>query len=678
MDVFDQPIGTGASTPSPTPPDGPFKSPLTGEPGGSAGEAAQFSLLVDAYHAMIQAQIDLGAAQVCQSGIDQATKALTDATSKFNSMMETYIRSFSEYNGAGQDGPGEGNLILGRGNQMIAMYGLPYSPDAKTPEQQKTYDGAVSQVTAAVAKADKKPYSAGSCPNRPAAQRPALKLPTPPPGGGEPLASSAQGNPGNTPKTPAEAYPCWVDQGAKALVKPIYLVPEGSVSSDLFTSDTPHAGTPSGAKFTRGSDGSWANDADGAWVPNSTLVPNGSQSDPSYPGNEDRRISHGNSPEPQAVTKLVRIPCPPPTQAAAQGPTPPNLQPPPPIGGGQLVSTLVGIVMPTDTRPGDQISATVVTDPQAYAGVPGLRVVPATVPLEKDAQGAATLSGVVVEAGDKKPQSAEGPLLVRVAQDAQEVDFAFERLSGDKPPAGITSSVEDSVSYPILTEDVGSTTPASSGMPASYTTPPVYSDGALQVIHGPVSGDSKTTQVLVDNQPGKIIAESPRSLYFKLPENTMPGAHTVTLKEGAQTLTSFRVAVVSLKLWADLLVLKRGQSTMFHVTILGADSIPASAWHAGVEKDLVDSKEVAALVPVSDLSPEKPGLIAMNIENRSTDTVKLTDAKGDQITKLLGKERFAGGPYTFDGKLKSVSDGTFNIEVRIVPLLAPIAGELAK
>jgi hypothetical protein len=193
--------------------------------------------------------------------------------------------------------------------------------------------------------------------------------------------------------------------------------------------------------------------------------------------------------------------------------------------------------------------------------------------------------------------------------------------------------------------------------------------------------------VLLDNQPAKIVAESPRALYFKLPENTTPGAHTVLLKEGGLTLSSFHVAVIWLKLSADLLALKRGQSTAMHATILGAEAIPASAWRMGIEKDLVDSKEAGAMVLASTgsewcwlrgCSPDKPGVIALSIVNNTMDTVALSDAKGGHVTKLLGKESFSGGPYTFNGKIKSFRDGTFDINVRVIPLLAPIEGEAAQ
>ena len=192
------------------------------------------------------------------------------------------------------------------------------------------------------------------------------------------------------------------------------------------------------------------------------------------------------------------------------------------------------------------------------------------------------------------------------------------------------------------------------------------------------------TQVLIDGKPGTIVAESPRALYFKLPQETAPGAHTVTLKEGGLTLSTFQVAVIWLKVSADLLALKRGQSTAMHATILGADSIPASAWRMGIEKDLVDPKEAGAMVLASTgsewcwlrgCSPDKPGVIALSIVNNTMDTVMLSDAKGGHVTKLLGKESFSGGPYTFNGKIKSFRDGTFDINVRVIPLLAPIWGE---
>ena len=372
-------------------------------------------------------------------------------------------------------------------------------------------------------------------------------------------------------------------------------------------------------------------------------------------------------------------------QAVTTPPLPPKPKDhpsPPHTGSGeQLVNGMIGVVMPTDTRAGDRFTATVVQDPQNYEGVPGLKVLTATVPLMADAQGNVSLQGLVVDTGHKMRQPAEIPLLVNVAKDAHQISLQFKRRGEDKPLAVATAAVEDSTSYPILTEEV-STPP--SPLSSAYTTPPAYPSGGIQDIHGPLSGNSEVTHVLLDDKPGPIIAENPRSVYFKLPDNTAPGAHTVTLKEGTRTLSTFQVAVIWLKVSADLLALKRGQSTAMHATILGANSIPASAWRMGIEKGLVDPKEAGAMVLANTgtewcwlkgCSPDKPGAIALSIENKSPETVKLIDAKGEKVTKLLGREDFSNGSYTFNGKLKSVRDGKFDISLRVTPLLAPIEGE---
>jgi hypothetical protein len=119
----------------------------------------------------------------------------------------------------------------------------------------------------------------------------------------------------------------------------------------------------------------------------------------------------------------------------------------------------------------------------------------------------------------------------------------------------------------------------------------------------------------------------------------------------------------------------KGQSTAIHATILGAESIPASAWRAGFDKDLDSPQRLAETVPASALTADKPGVIALRVQNKSQDTIALSDAKANQVMKLLRREDFSGGSYTYDGKVKSLRAGTFHVEVIVTPLLAPIQGE---
>ena len=54
--------------------------------------------------------------------------------------------------------------------------------------------------------------------------------------------------------------------------------------------------------------------------------------------------------------------------------------------------------------------------------------------------------------------------------------------------------------------------PSPRPFPPITPTPPVYSGAAVQVIHGPVSGDSQLAQIQMDPQPCNILAEDPRSV----------------------------------------------------------------------------------------------------------------------------------------------------------------------
>jgi hypothetical protein len=391
---------------------------------------------------------------------------------------------------------------------------------------------------------------------------------------------------------------------------------------------------------------------------------------------------------------------------------------------------VIGVVILSDIQPGDTVTGTVVTEPQQYANVPGLQVVEATLPLGTDAQGNVSLSGVVVDTGDNKKQPAQSPLVLQLAQNATQLVLKFfdsDSSSSDSattpttpipvsdtPPPTATTPTPTPVSdtptptstTPTPVSDMpppASTTPTpvsdtpvaqetvkipkptatqptmptlAQAVPSDYTTPPVYSGGGVEVIHGPVSGDSHLTQVLMDGNPCGILAEDPRSVMLTPPAGTTAGLHTVTLKEGGRTLATFHIALVSLLLSADDLKLVKGQTTTIHATIQGADSLPAAAWNIGFEKDLVSSQQLTADgVSSGTLSAGKPGMIVLHVVNASPATVSLSGAKANQVTQLLGQANFSKGPYTYNGILKSLLDGTFNINVAIVPLLAPIPGE---
>ncbi|MBV8206534.1 MAG: hypothetical protein JO041_07065 [Acidobacteria bacterium] len=335
-------------------------------------------------------------------------------------------------------------------------------------------------------------------------------------------------------------------------------------------------------------------------------------------------------------------------------------------------ATLVGVVLPSDTQPGEVASATVVTDPADYADVPGLKVVEATVPLATDSHGTVSLDGVVLQTPDGHRQPATGRVLLQTAASATELALNFLRSGEDSPLAAKTVELTRPAGAAVST----TATPATAAV-SDYHASPVCGEGALQVIHGPLGGDSSVTRVLVDDKPGAIVAENRRAVYWRLPENTAPGAHRLVLQEGEKTLASFPVAVVGLRLTADRLTLVKGETTTVHAQVLGADAIPDSAWRGGLETALIDAAHLQKLAPgVRAPNEKQPGAILLRLENASSQSVDLAGAKGGVILQTLQKGSSAGAPFTY--KVTAREAGGFKINANIIPMLAPIAGEAAQ
>jgi len=377
------------------------------------------------------------------------------------------------------------------------------------------------------------------------------------------------------------------------------------------------------------------------------------------------------------LAKDTKPPSPPascPTVPVMRSPAPPKPHPAP---GGESdsgsVKTLIGIVLPADAQPGDTLTASLVKDPQSYAGIPGLRVVPATVPLATDAQGEASLSGLIVDTGDGQEQPATGRLRLHVPKIASQITLTINSIGNET--ALDKETVPLAAASPAPNAQIWEPSKALQIPATAYTTAPAEDGGAVQAIHGPVSGDSISTQVLVDNKPASIVAESPRAAYFDLPEDAAPGAHKITVAEDGQLMASFHVAVLDLKLSAKDLRLIKNQSTQMEATVSGESAIDDSAWKPGLDSDLVAPTTASELLP-EKAGSSRPAAIVLQIQNKSPETIKLVGAKANTITLPLEQKNFTNGTYTASEKIQSIRSGTFNIRADVIPLLAPISGEV--
>jgi len=205
--------------------------------------------------------------------------------------------------------------------------------------------------------------------------------------------------------------------------------------------------------------------------------------------------------------------------------------------------------------------------------------------------------------------------------------------------------------------------------------PPVATDGGVQVIAGPFDGTAVKDNVMVDGRPGTafVVAESARSLFFRLKDGTPAGMHRVTLREGLGEF-NFTLCVLNLSLSADQLSLLRGQSTRFRAVISGPETLPASAWReSSVPSELVDVASLQKLAP-EFRAPKagESGSILFVIENKSRDTVTI----GQEVIVLrLNEQDFRNGPYRYEGRITARKSGGFKIDGSVVAFLTPVVFE---
>ncbi len=176
--------------------------------------------------------------------------------------------------------------------------------------------------------------------------------------------------------------------------------------------------------------------------------------------------------------------------------------------------------MPSERHPGEQISGTLVTNPKDYADVPALEVITLEVPLRRGRDDKPSWQGVIVDTGDGHLQPGGAGFTVRVPSQAKDISIAIKR--DDDPAVNIQRDIPVAWTLPV------SLTPA----PRTYETSPICTSG-VQVIRGPLSGDSHSGSVEVGGRPGTIVAENPHALYWLLPAVVPAGRNQLILRDGS-------------------------------------------------------------------------------------------------------------------------------------------------
>lgn len=337
-----------------------------------------------------------------------------------------------------------------------------------------------------------------------------------------------------------------------------------------------------------------------------------------------------------------------------------------PESAGAFPAAKIGIVVPRDVQPGETVSGGLVTNPDDYARIPGLRLIAVRAPLRADEGGRATLRGVVMDTGDGR-QPADGPVTLHIPEKATGLSLIVRSEDSD--------SLEIEASIPLDRRPP----PAQhwTGGPDDYQISPVCVLDSLQAIWGPLGGDANVTRLEVDGLPARIISESPRAVYWLLPEAVTPGRHRVVLGEGPRR-AAFPIFVISLDMSADRLDLQRGQSTRYHIRLRGLEGFPENGWQrAGVPSDLVDLGALEEKIPGFSRPPTgQPGEITLVLKNASPQTITVPDmAENVRIFHLSRSDFAEGGVFSHDGTIQSIQSGGFILNGKAWAFLEAIRGE---
>ena len=308
--------------------------------------------------------------------------------------------------------------------------------------------------------------------------------------------------------------------------------------------------------------------------------------------------------------------------------TTPNTAPAPKSGESSLPSrspssssaTIRGVVLPRSASQG-KVSGLGVPDPERYANIPGLQVVP--VP----PAGTASLHGQVIDMGDGRKQRADGPVTANVSAQATSIPVrVFDADQPSQPIAQATLPVERSAVPP------GTAPPA----PSDCTMPPVATASAVEVIHvanNQTSGDSTQMSVFVDDKPATIVAAKPGSVFWNVPDTLTPGPHQVRFvpKRDAPPI-ALPMYVLGLQMSAESTSMIRGQSTTMHVAITGLENLPSSVWRSALpSSDLVDVAGIEQRAKSFRApKPQEPGTVLLLLENHSPGQIRMGKA-GDRI-----------------------------------------------
>jgi len=344
----------------------------------------------------------------------------------------------------------------------------------------------------------------------------------------------------------------------------------------------------------------------------------------------------------------------------------------------------VGLILPTQIRPGERISGTVVENPAQYSEMPEVTVTRVAVPFESAGE-ASRLSGWWFEVAGQEPQRADGSITFVVPRGGSELSITF-RQAGN--PAHSVSQV---LNLPQIAS-------SKSAQLDSFQAPALCLKGELCAVSGPFSGDSGKTSAAFEDRPATIVAETPGVAYISIPEVVAPGARPLLISEG-QKVVALPVVVGNFFIKNNGREVQAGENEIVFPTLDGPGDLLDAAWQIG-ESPETNLRRARQLIPGFDLSrgnretrekdeasereesKEKGDLeqkyereILLVIKNVMADQISLRASTSGMLVFRLRDEGFSHGEFRYDLLVEAKKTGKIEVKGYVIPFLAPVAGQ---
>ena len=366
----------------------------------------------------------------------------------------------------------------------------------------------------------------------------------------------------------------------------------------------------------------------------------------------------------------------------------------PPIATAQRE---VGLVLPSQLRPGERVSGTVVENMDRYNEMPEVTVTRVAVPFESAGE-ASGLSGWLFEAPGEEPRRADGPISLVVPPRGSELKVTL-RQAGNPARA-----VSQRLKFPQVS--------AETSHPAhSFQAPAFCLKDELCAVTGPFSGDSAKTFAAFEDRPATIVAETSDTAYLSIPELTEPGARPLFIEERSSAEGS---KIVALPLVVGRFFIKNtgrelqaGETLITFPTLDGPGDLPDPAWQMG-NFPATNLERARQLIPGFRLSGEnresgeereahekgeskekreaeekkgdkeeekQEGEILLVVKNIMPEQISLRSSKNGMLVFRLSDEAFRRGEFKYDLVVEARKAGKVEVKGYVIPFLAPIAGQ---